>query len=323
MDIELSTEDLAFKAEVKEFFHDNQMKKGEDYFSWRSRWFEKAKEKGGWDVPKWPLEFGGPGWTPTQHYIWEQETSRATLPFDLPFGTNMLAPILMGYGNKEQQDRLLPDIRARKVNWCQGYSETGAGSDLANLKTKAELSEDGTYYTVNGSKIWTSSAHIADFGWLAARTDPKAPKHKGISLFMVDMKSAGVTVRPIYNMAGSHEFNEVFFEDVRIPSKNLVGEENRGWYTLAVALDFERSGVGYSANARRILASLTNYVKSAKKNGKPLSENQLVRNRLAERHIETEVSRSMSYKVAWMQSNGMKRINNMGLLFVFIRDNLW
>ncbi len=206
-------------------------------------------------------------------------------------------------GTHEQRKEHLPPIGNGDAYWCTLYSEPGSGSDLASLQTQAQ--KDGDDYVINGSKIWTSSAHIADFGWLAARTNLEAPKHRGISLFMVDMKSPGVTVRPIYNMAGSHEFNEVFFEDVRIPSKNLVGEENRGWYTLAVALDFERSGVGYSANARRILESLTVYVKSAHKNGKLLSENQLVRNRLAERHIETEVSRSMSYKVAWMQSNGM------------------
>ena len=163
MDINLSSEDLAFRDEVRSFFEENKIKSGEDYFSWRLGWFEKAREKGGWDVPKWPEKFGGPGWSPTQHYIWEQETAKANIPFDLPFGLGMLAPILMNYGDQEQQDRFLPDIRDRKVNWCQGYSEPGAGSDLANLKTKAVLSDDGTYYTVNGSKIWTTLAHVADW----------------------------------------------------------------------------------------------------------------------------------------------------------------
>ncbi len=133
-------------------------------------WFAKAAAKGGWDVPKWPKEFGGPGWTPTQHYIWEQETATAMMPFDMPFGVGMLAPILMGYGSKEQQERFLPDIRSRKVNWCQGYSEPGAGSDLASLKTKAELSADGKTYTVNGTKIWTTAAHIADWIFCLTRT---------------------------------------------------------------------------------------------------------------------------------------------------------
>ena len=132
MDIELSPEDQSFRDDVRAFLSENAYKPGSDYNEWRMGWFAKAREKGGWDVPKWPVEFGGPGWSPTQHYIWEKETAVATLPFDLPFGLSMLAPVLMGYGSKEQQERFLPDIRARKVNWCQGYSEPGAGSDLAS-----------------------------------------------------------------------------------------------------------------------------------------------------------------------------------------------
>ena len=265
---------------------------------------KKLAEKG-WLTMAWPEEYGGQGRSIMEQLIYREEMTYQDVPgTDLGTGAiSWVGPTLMIAGTHEQRKEHLPPIGNGDAYWCTLYSEPGSGSDLASLQTQAQ--KDGDDYVINGSKIWTSSAHIADFGWLAARTNPEAPKHRGISLFMVDMKSPGVTVRPIYNMAGSHEFNEVFFEDVRIPSKNLVGEENRGWYTLAVALDFERSGVGYSANARRILESLTVYVKSAHKNGNLLSENQLVRNRLAERHIETEVSRSMSYKVAWMQSNGM------------------
>ena len=162
VDIDLSPDDLEFQKEVQAFLTDNAYQNGEDYNAWRLNWFELARAKGGWDVPKWPTAFGGPGWTPTQHYIWEKETASAQIPWDLPFGLSMLAPVLMAYGNKAQQEKFLPDIRARKVNWCQGYSEPGAGSDLANLKTKAELNEAGTHYIVNGTKIWTTLAHIAD-----------------------------------------------------------------------------------------------------------------------------------------------------------------
>ncbi len=265
----------------------------------------KKLSKKGWLTMAWPEEYGGQGRSIMEQLIYREEMTYQDVPgTDLGTGAiSWVGPTLMIAGTHEQRKEHLPPIGNGDAYWCTLYSEPGSGSDLASLQTQAQ--KDGDDYIINGSKIWTSSAHIADFGWLAARTNPEAPKHRGISLFMVDMTSPGVTVRPIYNMAGSHEFNEVFFEDVRIPSKNLVGEENRGWYTLAVALDFERSGVGYSANARRILESLTVYVKSANKNGNPLSENQLVRNKLAERYIETEVSRSMSYKVAWMQSNGM------------------
>jgi hypothetical protein len=206
-------------------------------------------------------------------------------------------------GTEEQKREHLPPIAQAERYWCTLYSEPGSGSDLASLQTSAEL--DGDDYVINGQKIWTSAGHIADWGWLAARTDPEAPKHRGISLFLLDMKSPGVSVRPIINMAGGHEFNEVFFEDVRIPKANLVGEENRGWYTLAVALDFERSGVGYSASARRVLETLVKYAKEATKNGKPLSKDPIVRRKLAERFIETDASRWLSYRVAWMQSQGM------------------
>jgi alkylation response protein AidB-like acyl-CoA dehydrogenase len=139
MDVDLSAQDLEFQQEVRDFLASNAHDPKTDYAQWRLNWFDLAKNKGGWDVPKWPVAFGGPGWTPTQHYIWEKETAVAQTPWDLPFGLSMLAPVLMNYGNEEQQQRFLPDIRARKVNWCQGYSEPNAGSDLANLKTKAQL----------------------------------------------------------------------------------------------------------------------------------------------------------------------------------------
>ena len=154
MDINLSADDLAFETEVRGFLSENAYTNGANPEEWRMKWFEKAKEKGGWDVPKWPAEFGGPGWTPNQHYIWQKETARAGTPWDMPFGLSMLAPVLMAHGSQEQQERFLPAIRAREVNWCQGYSEPGAGSDLASLKTKAELTEDGKHYVVNGTKIW-------------------------------------------------------------------------------------------------------------------------------------------------------------------------
>ena len=227
MDIELSSEDLAFRDEVRAFFDENKIKEGEDYFSWRLGWFKKAREKGGWDVPKWPAKFGGPGWTPTQHYIWEQETARATIPFDLPFGLGMLAPILMSYGSKEQQERFMPDIRDRKVNWCQGYSEPGAGSDLANLKTKAVLSDDGTYYTVNGSKIWTTLAHVADWIFCLTRTDDSGIKQQGITFLLFPMKQEGIEVKPIITLGGSHTVNTVHFTDVKVPVENRIGEEGK------------------------------------------------------------------------------------------------
>ena len=259
----------------------------------------------GWLTLAWPEEYGGQGRSIMEQVVYREEMSYWNVPgTDLGTGAiSWVGPVLMIVGTEEQKQEHLPPIAAGDRYWCTLYSEPGSGSDLASLQTAAV--RDGDDYVINGQKIWTSSAHIADWGWLAARTNPDAPKHRGISLFMLDMKSPGVTVRPIVNMAGGHDFNEVYFDDVRVPAANLVGQEDRGWYTLAVALDFERSGVGYSATARRTLETLTEYARETEHNGAPLGKDPHVRRKLAQRYVETEVSRWMSYKVAWMQSQGM------------------
>ena len=214
-----------------------------------------------------------------------------------------IGPTLIRYGTEEQKKEHLPPITRAERYWCTLYSEPEAGSDLASLQTSAV--QDGDDFVVNGSKIWNSGAHIADWGWLAARTDPDAPKHRGISLMMVDMKTPGVTVRPVIKMTGDHEFNQVFFENVRVPKSNLVGELDQGWYTMAVALDFERSGVYFPAVARRNLETLVGYARETTHGGKPLSQNKVVRNKLVDSAIDVEVSRWLSYRVAWMQGEGM------------------
>lgn len=290
MDIELSSEDLAFREEVIQFFQDNEMKGNEDYFAWRLGWFAKAREKGGWDVPKWPVEFGGPGWSPTQHYIWEQETAKVNTPFDLPFGLSMLAPILMGYGSKEQQDRFLPDIRDRKVNWCQGYSETGAGSDLANLKTKAELSEDGTYYLVNGSKIWTTVAHMADWIFCLTRTDDSGIKQKGITFLLFPMKQEGVEVRPIITLGGSHTVNTVHFTDVKVPVENMVGEEGQGWTYAKGLLQHERTGLAGLSRSIVALDKLKDSARSVVRGNGNLMDDPGYKSKVAELEIDLMAS---------------------------------
>ena len=265
---------------------------------------KKLADKG-WLTLAWPEEYGGQGRSIMEQVVYREEMSYWNVPgTDLGTGAiSWVGPVLMIVGTEEQKQEHLPPIAAGERYWCTLYSEPGSGSDLASLQTSAV--RDGDDYVINGQKIWTSSAHIADWGWLAARTNPNAPKHRGISLFMLDMKTPGVTVRPIVNMAGRHEFNEVYFDDVRVPAANLVGEEDRGWYTLAVALDFERSGVGYSATARRMLETLTEYARETEHNGQPLGKDPHVRRKLAQRYVETEVSRWLSYKVAWMQSKGL------------------
>jgi len=286
MDIELSSEDLAFTKEVRTFFKENEMAKGEDYFVWRNNWFAKAKEKGGWDVPKWPAKFGGPGWTPTQHYIWEQETAKANIPFDIPFGLGMLAPILMGYGNEEQQERFLPAIRERTVNWCQGYSESGAGSDLANLKTKAVLSEDGTYYTVNGSKMWTTLAHVADWIFCLTRTDDSGIKQKGITFLLFPMKQEGIEVKPIITLGGSHTVNTVHFTDVKVPVENRIGEEGKGWTYAKGLLEHERTGLAGLSKSLFELEKLKDQARTVTRGNGNLMDDSGYKAKIAELEID-------------------------------------
>ena len=286
MDIDLSAEDLEFKQEVRDFFEENQMKPGEDYFSWRLEWFKKAREKGNWDVPKWPEKFGGPGWTPTQHYIWEQETAKATIPFDLPFGLGMLAPILMSYGTEEQRERFLPDIRDRKVNWCQGYSEPGAGSDLANLKTKAVLSEDGTHYVVNGSKIWTTLAHMADWIFCLTRTDDSGIKQQGITFLLFPMKQEGIEVKPIITLGGSHTVNTVHFTDVKVPVENRVGEEGKGWTYAKGLLEHERTGLAGLSRSLVALEKLKDNAQSITRGNGTLMDDSGYKSKIAELEID-------------------------------------
>ena len=286
MDIELSPEDLSFREEVRAFFKENEYKPGEDYAQWRLDWFAKAREKGGWDVPKWPVEFGGPGWSPTQHYIWEQETAVAALPWDMPFGISMLAPVLMAYGNKEQQDRFLPDIRARKVNWCQGYSEPGAGSDLAGLKTKAVLSEDGSEYTVNGTKIWTTAAHIADWIFCLTRTDDSGKKQEGITFLLFPMKQEGVEVKPIITLGGAHSVNTVFITDVKVPVENRVGEENKGWTYAKGLLQHERTGLAGLSRSLVALEGLKEKARTVTRGNGTLMDEPAFKSKIAELEVD-------------------------------------
>lgn len=314
MDIRFTEQEEGFRHEIRQFLRSelpedwDPLHQGSpfspDNMPFTRSMSEKLADKG-WLTLAWPEEYGGQARSIMEQTVYREEMTYWGAPgTDLGVGAiSWVGPTLMIAGTEEQKAEHLPPIARAERYWCTLYSEPGSGSDLASLQTSAQL--DGDDYVINGQKIWTSAGHIADYGWLAARTDPDAPKHRGISLFMLDMKTPGVTVRPIINMVGNHEFNEVFFEDVRIPKANLVGEEHRGWYTLAVALDFERSGVGYSASARRTLETLVKYVKGTERDGRPLAEDPLVRRELAQRSIETEVSRWLSYRVAWMQGQDM------------------
>jgi len=214
-----------------------------------------------------------------------------------------VGPAIMLYGSEEQKRRYLPAICSGDEIWCTLYSEPQAGSDMANIQTRAVA--DGDDYVIDGSKVFVTLAHRAEFGWLIARTDPEAPKHKGLSTFIVDMKAPGITIIPMHNLAGVHSFNQVFLDNVRIPKENLVGVENRGWYQVAVALDFERSGVALPAHARRNLEELTEYVKEARDRGLTDRELAVVRRKLADMAVEIEVGRMLAYRIVSLQSRGI------------------
>jgi len=266
--------------------------------------FNRKLAARGWIAPAWPKQYGGLGATYIEQMIFSEELAYADAPGKgRLFGIGMIGPTLIVHGSEEQKAQHLPGITGGTVLWCQGYSEPGAGSDLAALQTRAV--RDGDDYVINGQKIWTTQAHIADWMFLLARTDPEAPKHKGISFFLLDMKTPGITVRPLVNMGNRHEFNEVFFEDVRVPARNLVGGENRGWYVAMTLLDFERSSVASVAANRRTLEDLAAYLRDSRSNGGTTTDAPWIRNRLADLWVETEASRWLSYRVAAMQQRGL------------------
>ena len=218
-------------------------------------------------------------------------------------GVDRVGPTIIMYGSDEHKDFFLPAIRNAEITWCQGFSEPGSGSDLASLQMRAL--RDGDDFIINGQKIWTSGAQHADWIFCLARTEPDAPKHRGISFFLIDMKTPGITVRPLVNMANRHHFNEVFFEDVRVPASNMVGEENRGWYVATTTLDFERSGISRVVSGVRLLGELTDLASKPGPDGRRPDEDIRVRNKLADLQIEFTVGRWLAYRVAWMQSQGL------------------
>jgi alkylation response protein AidB-like acyl-CoA dehydrogenase len=307
MDYRFTPEQEAFREEVKKFLRAELPKdkeQGEEAGSdaeWQfARQFQKKLATRNWLVPHWPKQYGGSDMGIMEQVIMREEMAFHRAPIPDIFGVNMLGPVLMLYGTDEQKKQHLPGIASGEVMWCQGYSEPGSGSDLASLQTKAV--RDGDDYVINGQKIWTSNAHRADWIFFLGRTDQEAPKHKGITFFLSPMKVPGISTRPLINLASQHGFNEVYFEDVRVPASNIVGEENRGWYVGAALLDFERSGIGSSAAARRSLQDLLGYCKEAGHDG--ANGGSTVRHKLAELVIETDVGRYLSYRVASMQARG-------------------
>ncbi|MEE9324936.1 MAG: acyl-CoA dehydrogenase family protein [Dehalococcoidia bacterium] len=315
MEFRFSPQEEAFRQEVVEFLKDELppgfvgYETGDEYTgeAWElTKSFSKKLAAKGWLTLSWPREYGGQARSYIEQLVYTEEMAYHGAPaaaMDMGVGgVSWVGPTLMLYGTEGQKKEHLPPIAAGERFWCTGYSEPGSGSDLASLQTCAV--SDGDDYIVNGQKIWTSGGHVMDWYWLAVRTDTDAPKHKGISILMVDMRSAGITIRPILNMAGGHGFNEIFLEDVRVPKRNRVGEENQGWYILAVSLDFERSIINFVASAKRLLDRLIEYVKDTRWNGEVLSRKALIRHKMAEMATDVELGRWLMYRVAWMLSRG-------------------
>jgi alkylation response protein AidB-like acyl-CoA dehydrogenase len=291
MDLQFKPEDIAFRDEVRKFLEEKYPAElrgkysrdeytKEDFLLWQKTLFAQ-----GWGAPAWPKKFGGTGWTSTQKYIFQEECARAeTLPIP-PFGMAMLAPVLMAFGSDEQKAHYLPRILNGTDFWCQGYSEPGAGSDLASLKTKAV--REGDHYIINGQKTWTTLGHFADWIFVLCRTDPTAKKpQEGISFILVDMKTPGVEVRPIITIDGGHEVNETWLTDVKVPVANLVGKENEGWTYAKYLLAHERSGIAGVARSKKGIERLKEIAGVELDRGEPIIRNPDFARKISELEID-------------------------------------
>jgi alkylation response protein AidB-like acyl-CoA dehydrogenase len=311
MELRFSEKEEQLRAEVRAFLNEqlgtgparggSQLgTRSEEDFQ-RAQNFNKALAERGWISPAWPKEYGGLGASIYEQMVFNEELGYAGAPDTgtRGFGVGMIGPTLIIHGTEEQKRHYLPKITSGEHIWCQGYSEPGAGSDLASLQTRAV--RDGDDYIVNGQKIWTSGGHRANQMFCLVRTDPEAPKHRGISFLLIDdiKNTPGLTIQPLVNMANRHHFNEVFFEDVRVPARNLVGEENRGWYVGMTLLDFERSGIGTTASQKRTLENLAATLREG-----PADLRDKYRTKLADYVVANNVGRFLGYRIGYMQSAG-------------------
>jgi alkylation response protein AidB-like acyl-CoA dehydrogenase len=291
MDLNYTDQDLAFREEVKTWLEANlpadlqhkvlnhlRLNK-EEFVRWH-----KILAKKGWVAPAWPVEWGGTGWNATQRHIFEEECAAAGTPMIMAFGVSMVAPVLMKYGSEEQKRYYLPRIYDCTDWWCQGYSEPGSGSDLASLKTRAE--REGDFYVVNGQKTWTTLAQFADMMFCLVRTETTERRQEGISFLLIDMKTPGITVRPILTLDEDHEVNEVFLENVKVPIANRIGEEGKGWTYAKYLLGHERTGIAAVGRSKRELGFLKRIAGAQSKNGRPLLEDALFAAKLASLEIE-------------------------------------
>ena len=291
MNLDFSPEELAFRQEVRTFIAENypaqlrgKQDEGdelgkEDFLSWH-----RVLANKGWVAPAWPVEYGGTGWTATQKYIWSEETARADCIRLMPFGLALVGPVIYTFGTPEQKAQYLPRILSGEDWWCQGYSEPGSGSDLASLRTKAV--RDGSDYIVNGQKTWTTMAQHADWGFFLVRTNNEVKQQEGISFLLIDMKSPGITVRPIITLGGEHEVNEVWLEDVRVPQSQRIYEEDKGWTCAKFLLAHERTGIAGVAASKRGVERVKSIAMTEMDGDKPLLSNPFFRRKVAELEMD-------------------------------------
>ncbi|MBI2863847.1 MAG: acyl-CoA dehydrogenase family protein [Chloroflexi bacterium] len=317
MDFRLDHEDEVFRKEVRHFL-DRELpsdwlgmsvswagygaSSGELEGEARSSFYKKLVERG-WPTMAWPKEYGGQGASYTHQYVYNDEMSYRGAPGSGGMAVTHIGPAIMVHGSEEHKKKFLGGISRGEITFAQGFSEPGAGSDLAAVTTKAV--RDGDDWVINGQKTFTTGAHHADYIWLLARTNPNVPKHKGLSMFIFPMNTAGITARPYPNICDILSFNDVYLDNVRVPKDALVGEENQGWYQAMTGLDFERSGVARFAGCRRALELLVRYMKETRWNGSYLSEDPRHRDQLAELAVEVEIGRLMALRIIWMQTNRM------------------
>ena len=303
MDLSFSANEQKFRDEVRDFIAKNltaEAKRNQRlsptgipekaaFESWHAALYKK-----GWVAPYWPKEHGGTGWTEAQLYIFETECGKAGTPTLLPFGIHMVGPVIIRYGTDAQKNYYLPKILSGEHYWCQGYSEPGSGSDLASLKTRAV--RDGDHYVVNGTKIWTTHAHLADHMFALVRTSDTPKKQEGISFLLIDMKTKGISTRPIITIGGDHEVNQVFFDDARIPVENRIGEENKGWTYAKYLLEFERGASFRATRLRRQIRELKELLMRSA-GGAALADDDHFAGRMSEIEIDVDALEMMELKL--------------------------
>ena len=291
MDLSFTDEELAFREEARRFFRSAvpdsiraKVAEGEGLTREDMIVSQRTLNQAGWATPNWPVAWGGKDWTPVQVYLYQDEMQLANVPSPIPFNVSMVGPVIAQFANDEVKQRFLPKTANADIFWCQGFSEPGSGSDLASLRTRAE--RKGDKYIINGQKIWTTLAQYADWIFCLVRTDPDAKQQEGISFILVDMKTPGITVRPIITIDGGREVNEVFFDNVEVPAENLVGQENKGWDYAKFLLGNERTGIARVGASKAKVARIKELAALEQSGGRPLIEDVRFREKLTAVEIE-------------------------------------